>query len=368
MASEMLYPVMPVYLKSVGYSIVFIGVLEGFAEAISGLGKSYFGRWSDALGKRLPFVQFGYLLSAVSKPMLAVSTHWWWIFTSRFIDRTGKGMRTAPRDALLNEQTTPTNKAAIFGFHRTMDTFGAVLGPLIALLFLYFYPGSYTSLFLLAFIPGVLAVGTTLLLKERKTTSVKKIIPPFHQTFAYWKQSSADYKKLIGSLVLFAAINSSDVFLLLKMKEAGVADFTVIGVYIFYNLVYALSAYPLGRLADKIGMKTIFASGLILYAITYSGFAYAETMPLFLLFFFTYGLYAAATEGVAKAWISKLVPATENASAIGFYTGLQSIALLIASSVAGFIWVYGSSQLVFLLAASVAFLTALWLRISFHKK
>lgn len=368
MASEMLYPVMPVYLKSVGYSIVFIGVLEGFAEAIAGLGKSYFGRWSDAVGKRLPFVQLGYFLSALSKPMLAVSIQWWWIFTSRFIDRTGKGMRTAPRDAMLNAETTATNKASIFGFHRAMDTFGAVLGPLIALVFLYFYPGNYISLFLLAFIPGVLAVITTFLLKENKITAVKKSIPPFHHTFSYWKQSSAQYKKLIAALILFAAINSSDVFLLLKMKEAGVADVAVIGIYIFYNLVYALCAYPLGRLADRIGVKTIFNAGLVLYALTYTGFSFANTMPLFVLFFVTYGFYAAATEGVAKAWISTLVPANENASAIGFYTGLQSIAALIASSVAGFIWVYGSSHLVFLLAAAVALLVAMWLRISFHQK
>jgi MFS family permease len=367
MASEMLYPVMPVYLKSVGYSVLFIGVLEGIAEAIAGLGKSYFGRWSDVTGKRLPFVQFGYMLSAISKPMLALSAQWWWIFTSRFADRTGKGMRTAPRDAMLNAETTPNNKAAIFGFHRSMDTLGAVLGPLIALVFLYFYPGNYTSLFLLAFIPGMLAVSTTFLLKETKTTSIKKSIPPFHQIFVYWKQSNGAYKKLIAAFILFAAINSSDVFLLLKMKEAGVADTTVIGVYIFYNFVYAICAYPFGRLADRIGMKTIFISGLLLYAIAYSGFAFAHSMPMFVIFFAAYGCYAAATEGVAKAWISTLVPATENASAIGFYTGLQSLAALLASSVAGFIWVYGSPVYVFALSAIVALFTACWLFIQFKK-
>ncbi|MBX9783477.1 MAG: MFS transporter [Chitinophagaceae bacterium] len=368
MASEMLYPVMPVYLKAAGYSVVFIGVLEGFAEAIAGLGKSYFGRWSDAAGKRLPFVQLGYLLSSISKPMLAISTQWWLIFTSRFIDRAGKGMRTAPRDAMLNAETTAANKATVFGFHRAMDTFGAVLGPLIALLFLHFYPGNYTSLFLLAFVPGVLAVGTTLLLKENKTASPKKAIPQFHQTFTYWKQAPAGYKKLIAALLLFAAINSSDVFLLLKMKEAGLADVSVIGIYVFCNLVYAVCAYPLGRLADKTGMKTIFIAGLLLYAVTYTGFSFAHTMPLFTLFIATYGLYAAATEGVAKAWISSVVPAAENASAIGFYTGFQSIAALLASTFAGFLWVYGSNQLVFLLAAVAALLVAVWLLVSFQKK
>lgn len=368
MAGEMLYPVMPVYLKTVGYSIVFIGVLEGCTEAVAGLGKSYFGRWSDAVNKRLPFVQLGYLLSALSKPMLAVSTQWWWIFTSRFIDRTGKGMRTAPRDAMLNAESTESNKASVFGFHRMMDTFGAVLGPLIALLFLYFYPGNYKALFLLAFIPGILAVLTTLLLRERKSTVIKKAVPAFHETFTYWKQSPILYKKLITALILFAVINSSDVFLLLKMKEAGIADIAVIGTYIFYNLVYALAAYPLGKLADKVGKKTVFISGLFFYAIAYTGFAFAHSMPLFILFFAGYGLYAAATEGVAKAWISTLAPAAENASAIGFYTGLQSVAALTASTVAGIVWVYGSPLYVFVPAAIVALLVALWLRGIFPQK
>ncbi len=280
-ASEMLYPVMPVYLKSIGYSVLIIGILEGFAEAIAGLGKSYFGRLSDATGKRLPFVQLGYLLSAISKPMLAVSTQLWWIFSARFIDRAGKGLRTAPRDALLSDEANENNKATVFGFHRMMDTFGAVLGPLTALLFLYFYPGQYQILFLLAFIPGMAAVGCTYLLKEKvKTVTGNKVIP-FHQTFLYLKQSSTAYKKLLIGLLLFALFNSSDVFLLLKMKEHGLSDAAVIGVYIFYNLVFALFAFPLGKLADKFGMKTIFSIGLLFFAITYFGFAFAKHQFLF---------------------------------------------------------------------------------------
>ena len=367
-ASEMLYPVMPVYLKSIGYSVLVIGILEGFAEAVAGLGKSYFGRLSDATGKRLPFVQLGYLLSAISKPMLAVSTQLWWIFSARFIDRAGKGLRTAPRDALLSDEANENNKATVFGFHRTMDTFGAVLGPLTALLFLYFYPGQYQFLFLLAFLPGMAAVGCTYLLKEKvKTVTGNKVIP-FHQTFLYLKQSSTAYKKLLIGLLLFALFNSSDVFLLLKMKEHGLSAAAVIGVYIFYNLVFALFAFPLGKLADKFGMKTIFSTGLLFFAITYFGFAFAKHQFLFWILFFCYGLYAAATDGVAKAWISNLVPKKETASAIGLYTGLQSIASLFASSIAGFIWFQFSSSYVFFLAASAAVLTVSWLLFQFYRK
>ncbi len=368
MASEMLYPVMPVYLKSIGYSVLVIGILEGFAEAVAGLGKSYFGRMSDASGKRLPFVRLGYLFSAVSKPMLALSTQLWWIFSARFIDRAGKGLRTAPRDALLSDETDTANKATVFGFHRMMDTFGAVLGPLTALVYLYFYPGAYKTLFLLAFIPGIAAVVFTWLVKEKKTTHAAKKAIPFHQTFRYWKEAPFKYRKLLIGLLMFALFNSSDVFLLLKMKEAGLPDTMVIAVYIFYNLVFALFAFPLGKLADKIGMKNIFLAGLLFFSITYFGFASSSSIPIFWMLFFFYGIYAASTEGIAKAWISNLVPKTETASAIGLYTGLQSIAALIASSLAGLLWLKFGPAVVFAAAALVALAAFGWIGWNFSAK
>ncbi len=367
MASEMLYPVMPVYLKSIGYSVLAIGILEGFAEAVAGLGKSYFGRLSDASGKRLPFVQLGYLFSAVSKPMLAFSTQLWWIFLARFTDRAGKGLRTAPRDAMLNAEATAVNKATVFGFHRSMDTLGAVLGPLLALGFLYLYPGNYQRLFLIAAIPGSVAVLFTLLLKEKKTVVAGKKAIPFHQTFSYWKQAPVKYRKLVIGLLLFALFNSSDVFLLLKMKEAGLSDAVLIGVYIFYNLVYALFAFPVGRFADKVGMQKVFLAGLFFFVITYAGFAVVNETWLFILLFTCYGLYAAATESVAKAWISNLVPSTENASAIGLFTGLQSVAALLASSLAGFLWFRFGAAVVFAAAAVVTLLVMLWLWVQTNK-
>ena len=361
MASEMLYPVMPVYLKSIGYSVLVIGILEGFAEAVAGLGKSYFGRLSDASGKRLPFVRLGYMFSAISKPMLALSTQLWWIFSARFLDRAGKGLRTAPRDALLSDETTPDKKATVFGFHRMMDTFGAVLGPVIALLYLYFYPGQYKTLFLIAFIPGVAAVLFTFLVKEKKTTHVPKNAIPFHQTFAYWNLAPSSFRKLVIGLLLFALFNSSDVFLLLKMKDAGLQDTYIIGVYIFYNLVFALFAFPVGKLADKFGMKNIFLTGLIFFCITYFGFAFNHSINIFLILFFCYGIYAAATEGIAKAWISNIVPKSETASAIGLFTGLQSIAALCASTVAGLLWYNFSPQIVFISAATIALIAFAWI-------
>lgn len=363
MASEMLYPIMPLFLKQIGYTAIFIGVLEGVAEAVAGLSKSYFGKRSDASGKRLPFVQLGYAFSALSKPMLAVFIYPWWIFLSRTVDRLGKGIRTGARDALLSDESTADNKARVFGFHRSMDTMGAVLGPAIALIYLYFYPGNYKTLFIIAFGPGVLAIICTLFIKEKPHDTIQKknIKTNFFAFASYWKNSPVLYKKLSAGLLLFALVNSSDVFLLLKMKESGMNDTAIIGIYIFYNLVYAVLAYPLGILADKIGLKKIFISGLIIFSLVYTGFAFNNNTAGFIFLFALYGLYAAATEGISKAWISNLVPKSETASAIGTYSGFQSICALLASSTCGFLWYSFGSTTTFVFTAFITLLAAAYL-------
>ena len=367
MASEMLYPIMPLYLQQIGYTAVFIGILEGFAEAIAGLSKSFFGKLSDRSGKRLPFVQLGYGLSAISKPMLAFFIHPIWIFSSRTIDRLGKGIRTGARDALLSDEATPATKATVFGFHRSLDTLGAVLGPSIALIYLYFYPNQYKMLFLLAFIPGVAATFFTLLIKEKSHTLAtveKKKQVSFFAFSDYWKNSTASYKKLLIGLLLFALVNSSDVFLLLKMKENGISDMVIIGLYIFYNLVYALCAYPLGRLADKWGLKKIFITGLFLFALVYTGFSFAKEIWVYIILLVLYGIYAAATEGIAKAWISNITSKTETATAIGTFSGFQSIAALFASSMGGLVWFYFGSVATFATAAVVTIAVIIYLQFS----
>jgi MFS family permease len=367
MASEMLYPIMPIYLKTIGFSVVLIGILEGIAEATAGLSKGYFGKLSDASGSRKPFVQIGYTLSALSKPLMAVSIYPLWIFFVRTLDRLGKGVRTGARDALLSAQATPQTKGRIFGFHRSMDTLGAVIGPTLACVYLYFYPQQYRTLFIVALIPGILAIGATLLLKETATPAKPALANvSFFSTFHYWKQSPPAYRKLLIGLLLFALFNSSDVFLLLKTKQAGLDDTTVIAIYIFYNLVYALSAFPIGILADKVGLKTIFLIGLGLFAMVYLGISFNTHLYGFVGLFFLYGVYASATEGIAKAWISNITNTQHTATAIGTFSGLQSICALVASSLTGLLWFwFGASTalittaiatlgvIVYLLAASI---------------
>lgn len=367
-ASEMLYPVMPIYLKTIGFSVVLIGILEGIAEATAGLSKGYFGKLSDNSGKRVPFVQIGYAFSAVSKPMMALFIYPLWIFLARTIDRFGKGIRTGARDAILSDEATPSTKGKIFGFHRSMDTLGAVLGPSFALLYLWLRPDDYKTLFFIAFIPGLLAVISSLYLKEkRKHKESPKLKTPFFSFLSYWKESPVTYKKLVVGLLVFTLFNSSDVFLLLKAKETGLSDTAVIGVYIFYNLVYALFAFPIGIIADKIGLKRIFISGLIVFSLVYSGMALNTNIYLFFGLFFLYGIYAAATEGISKAWISNISDKKDTATAIGAFSGLQSICTMLASTLTGLIWFNFGAPTAFLLTAGITVLVVIYFLISIHE-
>ncbi|MFZ2430031.1 MAG: MFS transporter [Lutibacter sp.] len=360
-ASEMLYPIMPIYLKTIGFSIVLIGVLEGVAEATAGLSKGYFGKLSDNSGKRVPFVQIGYAFSAISKPMMAVFIFPLWIFFARTIDRFGKGIRTGARDAILSDEATPETKGKIFGFHRSMDTFGAVLGPALALLYLYFYPEDYKTLFYIAFIPGLLAVLATFYLKDKRVIKEKtKVSTPFFSFLKYWKVSPPAYRKLVTGLLVFTLFNSSDVFLILKAKQAGIDDTMVIGIYIFYNLVYALFAFPIGILADKIGLKTIFIIGLSFFAAVYFGMALNTNLYFFFGLFFLYGIYASATEGISKAWISNITDKKDTATAIGTFSGLQSICTMLASSLTGLIWFQFGATAAFLTTAIVTMLVIIY--------
>jgi len=319
-ASEMLYPIMPVFLQSIGFSVVLIGVLEGIAEATAGICKGYFGKLSDNSGKRAPFIQWGYILSALTKPMM------------------------------------------VFGLHRGMDTLGAVLGPVFALVFLYYRPSDYKTLFLIAFLPGVAAVLTTLFLKDKKQNQhlVAKIPTPFFSFLGYWKESPLLYRKVVVGLLVFALFNSSDMLLLLRVKQSGLNDTHVIGLYIFYNLIYAIASLPFGMIADKFSLKKVFTFGLVLFAAVYLGMALSTNIYVYLMLFFLYGLYAAATEGISKAWISNITDKKDTATAIGSFAGFQSIAAMIASSLAGAIWFWLGVETAFILTSAITVLVIIY--------
>jgi MFS family permease len=361
-ASEMLYPVMPMYLTSIGFSVALIGMLEGIAEAAAGLSKGYFGKLSDRIGKRKPFVQIGYSLSAVAKPLMILSMSPLWVFCMRTCDRMGKGIRTGARDAMLSAETTPEYKGRVFGFHRAFDTLGAALGPLLALLFLSFSPGKYQTLFMIAVIPGLAAVGLTFLVKENiHFTLAHSERKGFLSFLRYWKNAPGRYRTVVAGLLIFALFNSSDMFLLLMVRMHGMSDQAVIALYIFYNFIFVLASYPIGMAGDRFGLKSVYIGGLLIFSLVYAGIGFAHTMIMMIILFLLYGLYAAATEGISKAWISNIAAKGELSTAIGFYSGLQSISTLLASTVTGWIWFVFGPAAAFAVSAAGTLLAALYL-------
>jgi len=351
MASEMLYPVTPIFLTAVlGSSMAVVGIIEGIAEVTAGLLKGYAGSLSDKIGKRSIFVVIGYSLSALAKPLPGIIPTVPSVVVSRTTDRVGKGLRTAPRDALLGSYANG-NSGAIFGFHRGMDTLGAVIGPLLAILLLYLFPENFQLIFLVAFVPSVFAVIFTLLVKDRKVSAKKRAKGSY---IDFWKTASSRYKSLLILITIFSFVNSSDVFLILKSKN--IADSSVLAIlgYVFYNFIYALASYPFGRLSDKYGKNIIYGGGLLVFSLVYFGFAFFEETIFIWILFALYGLYSASTEGISKAWVSDLVPDERRGSAIGLLTMLSSFAIMFGSFTAGILWDEFGSTVPFLFSAVVS--------------
>lgn len=355
-SSELLYPVLPVYLKNAGYSMLALGMLEGLANVVAGISKGYFGHKSDLIRSRSVFIKWGYGLSAFGKLLMVGTPDFFRIFAARMTDRLGKGVRTAPRDAVLAAESTANTRALVFGFHRSLDTLGAAIGPSLALLWLAYYPGAYTTLFTFAFVPAIISFGITLFVKDNVTTTpaIQKPHIGFFSYLRYWNKGPHSFRKLLLPLLLFGMVNSPDVFLLLSLKEAGRSDTYMIGVYILYNLVYALLATPVGYVADRIGKVNVLMAGIFLFVLTYAGMAGWSGLPLFILLFVIYALSMSCMEAVVKACIADISTAEERGQAIGFYTSMNSLSILIAGAWTGLLWPYGGPKLVFSISAAVA--------------
>ncbi|MBC7386301.1 MAG: MFS transporter [Cryobacterium sp.] len=335
-SSEMLYPITPLFLTSVlGASMLSVGLIEGFAECVASLLKVYAGARSDRIQKRRPFIIAGYLLAAIAKPIIGFSHSWSTVFIARGLDRTGKGVRTAPRDALLSDSVSDGSQGEAFGWHRMMDTMGAALGPLLAILFLSYEPHQMRKLYFLALIPGLFAALVAVSVREskRKIVSQLRSLSPFSP-----KEMSPNFKLYLLSWGVFSLVNSSDVFLLLKAKNQGISLKVTILMYCFYNLVYALASPYLGRLSDRWNRKSLLIVGLVVFAGVYLGFSSAFEIWHYWVLFGIYGLYMACTDGVGKALVVDLSPADRKATALGILGTVSGIATLIASSVAGLLW------------------------------
>lgn len=361
-ASEMLYPVTPIFLTAVlGSSMAVVGLIEGIAEVTAGILKGYFGILSDKLGKRSIFIMLGYGISALSKPLPGIFPEISTVIISRTSDRIGKGIRTAPRDALLGSYSGDKS-GSVFGFHRAMDTLGAALGPLAALLILYFSSGNYTLIFLVAFAPSVFAVSFTFFVKDKISEGKFKQRKSIKQ---FWLTAPSDYKSVLVLISVFSLVNSSDVFLILKSNDISKSGTIAILSYVFYNLIYAGFSFPFGKLSDRFGKPKIFAAGLIIFSIVYLGFALSSSIVIIWVLFAFYGLYSASTEGISKAWVSDFVPDEQKGTAIGLLATFNSFAIMTGSLLTGILWDNFGSEIPFLISSAVSIIIALIIVIKF---
>jgi MFS family permease len=358
-AGEMLYPVTPIFLTSIlGASMSSLGLIEGIAEALASFLKTYSGSWSDSLSKRKPFIWFGYALSALSKPLIGISQTWIGVLIARSLDRTGKGIRSAPRDALLADSVESVHRGAAFGWHRGMDTLGAVIGPLLAVLLLSLNSQDLRSLYFWALIPGIISVLVIFLVKESPSEARTKKVTTLENPLKMWRQFDPAFRKYMCAWGVFSLTNSSDVFLLLKCKDFGFSTQSVIFLYCFFNLVYSLSSPYLGKLSDRIDRRKVLTAGLILFFFVYLGFSMATKSWHFWSLFAIYGLYMGATEGVGKALAVDLSPQGLKATGIGILGTVTGVCTLLASFSAGLIWDYWGAPWTFIFGALGAFVAA----------
>ncbi len=335
-ASEMLYPIMPIFLTQVlGAPVAVVGLIEGVAEGSSAIFKTIFGRWSDRLGKRKPFVLGGYGASAISKIVLTVSNIWGVVLLGRVIDKFGKGLRTGARDALLLDASNEKNRGLVFGVHRSMDSAGAVVGPLIALAMLEVFHNDIRKILYFAIVPSLVGVVLISFVKEAKKT---KHVITVTQPKLRFRTLPNELKVFLVASGLFALGNSSDSFLILRSKDLGLSLSLVVIAYVVYNIIYTVASVPAGILADKIGPKRVFIVGVIIYILVYSGFAINKSTTGVWALFAIYGLYIALTDGVSKALIGQYIDKNQAAGVYGLLQTIISIGILLASIIGGILW------------------------------
>jgi MFS family permease len=335
-ASELLYPILPIFLTVVlGAPAAVVGIVEGIAEGVAAIAKVVSGRVSDRFARR-PLIGVGYGLAAVGKVLIALAATWPLVLAGRSVDRLGKGIRGAPRDALIAADVQPAARGKAFGFHRSMDTAGAVAGPLLGLAAYQLLDQQIRPLLWIAVIPAVLSVLLVLAIREpRRSVSVAA-----GAARSRWhpRQLPARYWRVVGVLTVFSVVNFPDALLLLRLSDIG---FTVPGLflaYVGYNAVYVLLSYPAGVAADRLPPAWVFAVGVVFFAVGYLGLGLTTNHLTAWLLLAAYGAFTALTDGVGKAWISRLVPDTEQGTAQGLYQGLTGLGVLTAGVWAGLAW------------------------------
>jgi len=355
-SSEMLYPIIPIFLTSVlGAPMSIVGLIEGIAESTASILKAVSGWMSDRIRRRQPFMVAGYSLSSLAKPILFFAYAWPVVLLSRFLDRLGKGLRTSARDAMIADSTDAPYRGKAFGFHRAMDSLGACIGPLLAILFLAGMKENLRMVFLIAFIPALLAVLTLVFfLKERPAPPPATDAHPRGVVGNF----GPDFKRFLFASSIFAIGNSSDAFLIVRAKGLGLSTTLVILAYVLYNISYSALSTPFGSLSDRTPRKNVMIIGYAVFALVYTAFGFIKGPALVWVLFPIYGFYIAMTEGVGKALVSDMVKKEHMATAMGLYHFTLGVFAFFASLIAGLLWTRVGVAAPFLYGAGMAIASA----------
>ena len=373
-ATEAVYPLLPVFITRVlGGPPIALGVIEGAADATASILKVLAGRWSDQLDRRKPIVVAGYALSSLVRPFVAVATSWTHVFAIRLTDRVGKGLRSAPRDAMLAAAALPGERGRVFGYHWAMDHAGAAVGPLLATAWLWYSPEGYRALFALTIIPGLLAVGTLLAVSDPSMPAASALragdassgapargtaTAPARVAAPSTTALSPALRRYLTILSIFTLGNSSDAFLLLQLSNSGVP---LVGLTLLWSAQHAVKAAISMRasaLSDRVGRRRVIVVGWIIYAVVYAGFALSSSRAGLIAWFLVYAIYAAATEGTEKALVTDLSPEGQRGAAFGWYAAIQGIGALAASLMFGAVFQMLGGPPAFLMGAVLAITAA----------
>jgi MFS family permease len=353
-STKLIYSVMPLFLLSIGASKTTLSLIEGIAESTAALLKAFSGFWSDKIGKNKPFMILGYGLTAIISPLYSTVGRPIQVLYLRFIERVGKGLRTAPRDSLIAGSIDKSETGKSFGFHKAMDNSGAIIGPLIAFLVLWFFPGNYKLIFMLSGIPAILGVFTIYFLVKES----KKPDNAGKEKFAF-KNLPKRYYFFLTIIFLFSLGNSTDALLLVRTKETHVDDKFIPFIYMIFNSVSVVLAIPFGKLSDRIGREVLLILGFLVYAIVYFGFGMFLNLGIFIFLFMLYGLYSALTDSCQKALISDFLPPELKGTGFGIYHALLGLTLLPASLIAGRLYDKVSPSASFYFGSAMALIAAL---------
>ncbi len=361
-ATEMGYWLLPQFLVAVlGAQPMTFGLIEGAAETVSSFGRLLSGWLSDRLRRRKPLAAAGYTLANLVKPLLAVAQSWGQVFWVRFADRAAKGFRAAPRDALIADSVDPAHRGAAFGLRQAMDTAGAIVGPLSAIVLLPLFAGKVRDVFWMAAIPGLASILLAWFAVKEVRPPAKSVVIATSSAGSPDKAQGARLGLILAAVGLFSLGNSSDLFLVLRAQNLGMSAWMAPALGLLFNVVYTVLSWPAGKLSDRVPRRRLVVAGYLIYAAVYAGFALLHTPQMVWFLFAVYGSYYALTEGVIKAWVADLVPSASRASVFGVLNWVVGVAALPASLLAGWIWQRYSPAAPFALSSLFAFLAALLL-------